>query len=398
MQRLLHNIFQIGITSEHSTYEKKIRVFFNQITFFGSIFMFSQAIIFSFIDPILSLIQFIGPLGCMLGLWLHKKVNFTVARLVGFSLVMISGGISAAFIGQENSFHLVSLTVIVANVICFSKKDLLPSLVVTILGIIAIIVTELDFFNQHYTNLPNPNIFRAITIAGMLGFLLFELYFISGLSEDSENIADAKLEKVKNTVRAQNEGITLMMKEIHHRVKNNFQIIISMLNQKANYLEDEELIELFDSTKERINSMSLLHQKIYQTHNIARFNLQEYLETLTESLLETYDSIREIEMIVESDIEEIPNDFIVSFALILNELITNSIKHAFTDGRSAKITIQATKTDSMYNLYYADNGVWKNPKDPKSFGMDLIRLLTEQFSGEMKVKHSDEGTSYDFRF
>lgn len=394
-----NKLSKIGIESNQTTYEKKIRTFFNQISIVGGLFMLMQAITFSFwIHPEIGLIQIVGPIGCAFGLYLHHKNHFSAARIISFSLVMIGGGVSSAFIGKEYAFHLASLTVIVATVICFSSKEFLLSLIPLFVGFVGITLTETNIIQRGYTNLPPPHEFRAMTIVGTLIFVLYELYFITGMSESSENVVDTKLRKINKTVQIQNEELTLMMREIHHRVKNNLQIIISLLRLRSHDLDDQKSKELFDTTIDRIQSMSILHQKIYQSKNIARFNVQEYLQTLTDSLMQSYGSDKSIEVIIESDIEEIPNDFIVSFALILNELVTNSLKHAFSESKPAKIIIRAMQKDEGFSLHYSDNGVWKKAKNENSFGLELIKLLTEQISGEFDLQKTESGTSYDFSF
>jgi two-component sensor histidine kinase len=396
---IYNKITQIGIHSGLSTYERKIRIFFNQISIIGGIFMLLQAIFFAVaIDPLLGLYMFIGPIGSALGLYLHKIDKFLTARIISYSMVMIGGGIASVLIGKDHAFHLGSLTVIFANVICFSKKEFWYSLIPIMVAAILIILTESNHFKIHYPNLPEPENFRLGTIFGTLVFVLFELYFITGMSEASENVVETKLKKVKNTVEIQNEELTLMMREIHHRVKNNLQIIISLLRLRSHDLDDEKSKDLFESTIDRIQSMSILHQKIYMSKNISKFNMQEYLEALTDNLIQSYSVEKNIQLEIKSDIDEIDNDFVVSFALILNELISNSLKHAFNDKNDGLIIIEALKKEDQFILNYSDNGKWIESEKEESFGLELIDLLTEQISGSYSIDKTPNSTVYNFTF
>ncbi len=396
---MIRKITYLGIHNGLTTHERKIHLFFNQIILIGGLFMFLQAVFFALvIQPELGFLMFIGPIGSVIGLYLHSIGRFTLARILSFSLVMIGGAIPSALIGKEHAFHLASLTVIVANIICFSKKEFFYSLIAILVALVGIFLTESNEIKQFYPNLPSAESFRLVTILGTLTFVLFELYFITRLSEDSENVADTKYKKVRNTVSIQHEEIQLMMREIHHRVKNNLQIIISLLRLRANDLSDEKAKQLFDTTIDRIQSMSILHQKIYQSRNISKFNVQDYIETLTNNLISTHAIKCDIELEVNSNIEEIDNDFIVSFALILNELISNSLKHAFNDKQNGKIQIEFNKQGKELSLFYKDSGQWKKPVTDDSFGLELIGLLTEQIQGSFERKTPENGTEYHFSF
>lgn len=361
--------------------------------------MFLQSIVFTFLIEVeLGLFMFIGPIGIAIGLGLHSAGHFKAARIISFSFVMIGGGIPSTMIGKEYAFHLASLNVIVANVICFSKKEFFLSLIPTSIALIIIGITESNVIKQYYPNFPPAEAFRAVMILSTLIFVLVELYFITRLSENAENNVETKYRRAKNTVSVQNEEIQLMMREIHHRVKNNLQIIISLLRLRSNDLTDEKAKSLFDTTIDRIQSMSILHQKIYQSKNISKFNVEDYIESLTNSLIQSYAVESQIDLKVKSNVEEINNDFIVSFALILNELISNSLKHAFGDDIRGSIQIEFMKNEEQSTLIYRDSGKWKSDASEKSFGLELIGLLTEQIQGTYQRNISPQGTEYQFNF
>ncbi|MCB0478876.1 MAG: sensor histidine kinase, partial [Crocinitomicaceae bacterium] len=393
---MIGNLSYLGVHDGLTTHEKKIHIFFNQISLFGGGFMLLQALFFTISTPSLGGWMFIGPFGSIIGLYLHQKGNFTTARVVSFSLVMIGGGIPSALLGKEYAFHLASLTVIIANVICFSKKEIFYSIIPISIAAIFIGLTESNALVQTFPSLDKAEYLRTGTIIGTLIFVLVELYFITWLGEESENVADTKYKKARNTVSIQNEEIQLMMREIHHRVKNNLQIIISLLRLRSNDLTDEKAKNLFDTTIDRIQSMSILHQKIYQSKNISKFNVQDYIETLTNNLIQSNAVDSQIDLSIKSNVEEINNDFVVSFALILNELISNSLKHGFGDEIKGGIEIEFMKNDGHTTLFYKDTGNWKENPDTNSFGLELIGLLTEQIQGTFERKLTSSGTEYHF--
>ncbi|MEZ4936126.1 MAG: sensor histidine kinase [Crocinitomicaceae bacterium] len=395
---MIKKISYLGVHDGLTTHEKKIHIFFNQISFFGGIFMLLQAIFFSIADPFLGMWMFIGPIGVVIGLILHTYEKFTLARVYSFSLVMLGGGIPSIFLGKEYAFHLASLNVIVANIICFSRKEIYYSLIPVMIASVLIGLTESNLLAYSFPNLPKAEYLRTATIIGTLIFILTELYFITWLGEQSLNVADSKYKKARNTVSIQNEEIQLMMREIHHRVKNNLQIIISLLRLRSHDLTDVKAKNLFDTTIDRIQSMAILHQKIYQSKNISKFNVQDYIESLTNSLIQSNAVESRINLKIKSNVEEINNDFIVSFALILNELISNSLKHAFGEEQRGSIEIEFMKNEGHTSLFYKDSGKWKKGSETNSFGLELIGLLTEQIQGTFERKLTSSGTEYHFKF
>lgn len=196
----------------------------------------------------------------------------------------------------------------------------------------------------------------------------------------------------------------VLLKEIHHRVKNNLQIVRSMLNLQLLNTGDEQVAGMLKESKNRIYSMSLIHEKLYQSETLARINLSEYIRTLVDNLFVSYgvnDKAVSSKIIVDDVGLNI--DTIVPCALIINELISNALKHAFPDtgahrGQKGKITIRLCRDrDNKFILEVSDNGIGL-PKDfsvenSTSLGLKIVGVLVRQLRGSISME-SKRGTKF----
>ena len=189
---------------------------------------------------------------------------------------------------------------------------------------------------------------------------------------------------------------TVMLKEIHHRVKNNLQVISSLLRLQSYEIDEESTRIHFQDAVNRVSAMALIHEKMYQNEDLSKINLKNYIKTLSDELLNSLGHNVPVSIDVESDIELLNTDSLVPLALIINELITNTIKHAFLEQKTGIITVDVKKIDDNYfQLVYADNGVWKTPKRKNSFGLELIASLVDQLEGSMNFS-IENGSTYKF--
>jgi len=176
-----------------------------------------------------------------------------------------------------------------------------------------------------------------------------------------------------------------LLKEIHHRVKNNLQIIISLINLQAQKAEDKELLK---ETTNRIRAIARVHEKFYQSEDLASINLKEYIKDIISELKATYKLPRIKFNIQIQDIKLTINQAIPC-GLIINETLTNSMKHAFPD-REGTITVKAYKSRDSINLIMEDDGIGFpegfKPEECETMGMRLIYALTRQIDGEIKIK------------
>jgi len=219
---------------------------------------------------------------------------------------------------------------------------------------------------------------------------------------DNEQTAALQAEKAK--LEQANERIVVLIKEMHHRVKNNLQVIASLLRLQASTMEDERLQTAFDQSQSRVMSMALIHEKLYQGDELATLDVALYLQELFAELIRVNNVGERIQYRTHID-QGLSFDLntMVPLGLLLNELITNSFKHAFTGRATGHIKLAITSVqDGSYDLIYTDDGVGiplsKMQPDGTSLGVSLIESLAEQLNGRMTVEGGDKGTYYHIRF
>ena len=221
-----------------------------------------------------------------------------------------------------------------------------------------------------------------------------------------EDITDRKRDekKIKDSLREKE----VLLKEIHHRVKNNMQIICSLLNLQADQIVDEKARTVYRNSQDRIRSMALIHEKLYQSRDLARIDFKGYVDDLVSYLTSVY-GIDSSKITLKPRVSDIylGIDTAIPLALIINELVSNSIKHAFKDRDSGEIWIEflSEQNDDSKKRHYVlevgDNGVGlpKNLdiRDIKTFGLDLVLSLTEQVDGKLSLDLG-RGTTFQIRF
>jgi len=196
----------------------------------------------------------------------------------------------------------------------------------------------------------------------------------------------------------------ILLKEIHHRVKNNLQIVTSLLKLQSKYVSDEKAIELLMESQNRVQSMSLIHQKLYQTRDFSHIDLNEYIQTVTMHLQHSFGILEDrVKIHVEARGIIMSIDNAIPSGLIINELVSNSLKYAFPDGKKGEIHILTAfdKFNGDYWLTVRDNGIGI-PKDlditkSNSYGLSLVNLLVGQMGGSLEVYLSG-GTEFRINF
>ncbi len=189
----------------------------------------------------------------------------------------------------------------------------------------------------------------------------------------------------------------VLMREIHHRVKNNLQIMSSLLKLQAEDTRSEVVKQNFSEAINRIRSMALIHEKMYQGEDLTKIDIEAYLVSLAKEITESIQSESNIEFTVSSDLHDIDVNNVVSVSLIFNELITNSVKHGFKDQRNGSIVIRIEVEGEDVIFDYRDNGKWIAPQKEDTFGLELISSLTEQLEGSFR-RTTNDGTQYTFNF
>lgn len=231
-----------------------------------------------------------------------------------------------------------------------------------------------------------------VIIAGLLLILLMVLY-VTYQNNIKQNI------KLEN----QNEEKEFLLKEIHHRVKNNLGIVSSLLDLQADKIKDPKIIAAIEESRNRVYSMSMIHQKLYQGTNLSTIEMKDYLIDLSKHILDSYGFEHKVEYIYNLEDMQLDVDSAIPLGLIVNELLTNSFKHAFPKGRKGFVylTCRHLSKDRIL-LEVGDDGIGllefdKEDDQGRGFGTQLIDLLIQQLDGSIMTM-SGEGTKIRMEF
>ncbi|WP_428654832.1 histidine kinase dimerization/phosphoacceptor domain -containing protein [Runella sp.] len=238
------------------------------------------------------------------------------------------------------------------------------------------------------------------TGTGLLALLLGGMIFLYQKVQKQNVILASQrnqLTKQNHTISEQSGKLELMMKELHHRVKNNLQIVSSLLNLQTYNMEDPKAVRAIREGQQRIEAMSLIHQRLYQKEHLTTIDMQEYLSNLVESIMRSYGYDPEhFDLALDIQERELDVELAMPIGLIVNELVTNSFKYAYHTNNHPALAV-SLKSDNGISLDVRDNGpgvdiaTWQNRKG--SFGKKLIKSLSEQLGGEAQIQN-ENGTWY----
>ena len=209
--------------------------------------------------------------------------------------------------------------------------------------------------------------------------------------------------KAEERIKSSLQEKEVLLREIHHRVKNNLQVISSLLDLQAGYTDDKKATELLLESQNRVRTMALVHERLYQSHDLAQIDFSTYLKELTTTLFHSYriDGNR-VGLQVFSDSIFLDIDRAIPCGLIINELVSNALKHAFPDNRKGMITVELRRVkEKQYTVIVNDNGIGL-PKDldlhhTETLGLQLVSGLAVQLDATIGVQRQN-GTQFELRF
>ncbi|MFT4603223.1 MAG: two-component sensor histidine kinase [Arenicella sp.] len=444
VKRFWQFISYLGVEekAKFSSDESKIRIFFNRCLFIGSFSIIGTLIgSYPFIGHY-SLLNLITNLAIIIAFVLHVKGYFNVAkRVVVYSLYGV-GLTLTALSGGDFLYHTGIITVLTFSWVMFSpKKDFFELALFSLLAAFGYLIGEFNLFDApDFSQHPAT---PSTRISNLIGYTFVTLIFISfirrlnfqyeeklqktleekelllqeillqkGELEDKGAFLENEISKrtselleQKEILEIKNSEKIVLLKEIHHRVKNNLQIIVSLLNLQSRKFEDPKVIEAIQETQNRIISMSLVHQRMYKTDDFVAIDFKNYAELLFENIRTLYvskekniDHINDIAPNLRLDVETS-----IPLGLIINEMFTNSFKHAFNENEvNNVISISMLEQDrGHYVLKFLDNGCGLPEnleiETSDSLGLQLMEALTEQINGELKY-YNEEGAVFELRF
>lgn len=216
---------------------------------------------------------------------------------------------------------------------------------------------------------------------------------VSGIAHDvtEKKIAQQRMEQSLKEKE-------VLLKEVHHRVKNNMQVISSILNLQSSYVSDDYALSLLKESQNRIKTMAYIHESLYQNKSFTSVNFSDYIATLTNNIIQSYSvSEEKVKLILNLEKINLNLDSSIPTGLIVNELITNAIKHAFPSSTRGHINVNLKSENNTVYLEVKDNGVGFDSnidfRNTNSLGLQLVRTLIDQIEGDLKFKsEKDKGT------
>ena len=293
--------------------------------------------------------------------------------LKAYQFALISRQLSDTLLNQENSRQVNELTAVYEN----AEKE---TLIEKLNSANAVSLTE----EKSRRTERNYFIFCSV-LFGLLAAVAYKAL---------------KSNRTKNKIIQQSLAEKeILLREIHHRVKNNLQIVSSLLSLQSNYIKDEKALDAVKDSRNRVHSMGLIHQHLYQEQDVTSIDVQEYMAQLADNLFQSY-NINGENVVLEKKIAPIKLDIdtLIPIGLIMNELLTNCLKYAFPAGRKGKINLLLQEVENRLQLSVYDDGEGLpndfNTKGKASFGHSMIDAFLMKLDGEMKI-NSDGGTKVD---
>jgi len=205
--------------------------------------------------------------------------------------------------------------------------------------------------------------------------------------------------ETENQIKASLLEKETLLKEIHHRVKNNLQVISSLLNLQSGFISDEKSVEIFREIRNRIMSMALVHEKLYQSDNLTQIDFSGYIDDIGRKLFQAYEiTPNTVTLKTSVDKVDLSIDKAIPFGMIISELLSNCLKHAFPEGRRGEIEITLRREKNNLILFtLKDNGIGfptdRDFRNTETFGLQLMNSLVDQLQGTVKIER-DGGTTF----
>ncbi|HPG37811.1 MAG TPA: two-component regulator propeller domain-containing protein [bacterium] len=244
-------------------------------------------------------------------------------------------------------------------------------------------------------------------IFGILFFIALVLTFIkirtNNIKQQNvilEGVNQQLKTEIGERIRAENKikdslmEKEVLLRELHHRVKNNLQIIRSLITLQSKHINDKKALAAFDDISKRIFSMALVHEKMYKSNNFVDINFREYIESMVRELFYSYEITGNIELDLSIQDISLGLDVAIPCGLVINELVTNSLKHAFPNGKKGLLQIHLQKQDDhSIQLSVSDNGKGIapdiDPHNPNTLGLTLVKILTQQLNGNLEIRNNN---------
>lgn len=348
------------------------------------------------------LTMFSGASISMLCLLIVKlKRNYTLV----FHIYSLSGVLITSYnlIFFHHSMHLGDVLWMLAGVsLAFFCLGRVLGFILLLVSLTAIVLFVFYSLNIHIESIQARTNYQklALAIEMISGFGLnyYLFYLFLNMNHYSEKKLVESYDQLKEQnarILLQNDEKTTLVREVHHRVKNNLQIVVSLLRMQSQEVDNPEFRSLFQESINRIMAMSLIHQKLYKNDNLSQIRVDDYLKELITEIMSLSFKEQGVRYEIKTGVEKIGLKTLIPVGLLINELVSNSLKHAFDDFADARIEIEIQKEgENCLRIHYFDNGIWKHQVENSTFGLILIDTLIEQLDGSKEIQREASGTTY----
>ncbi len=328
----------------------------------------------------------------------HKRLILTynitsILSMIGATIVTIYSG------GIQSPFVFVLAIVVFAGYVTtkvFGQLYLIVNL--SVLAILFLYDTGDFQLSENTIPLESRNWFAFLSA-------VFAVYLLGGVFGKNLLRAHHKLYKSRNEIQERIEEKEMLLKEVHHRVKNNLQTVSSLLSLQSRALADEKISNIIKSSQNRVVSMAMVHEMLYKRDDyLSKVELKPYVKELCDYLVRSVKgSTNNVKVDLDIDDNKLSIDTVIPLGLIINETITNALKYGISEGSEGEIHVSLQKLDdNRYEMYLGDNGIGYsediNPRTSNSLGLKLIYNLARQLRGTISRDYTKKGTYYRIIF
>ncbi len=330
------------------------------------------------------------------------KKYFTPSIIIIYALAAIFILSPLHFFNGASAGPTIYLLIMMLNIFLLIAP---PKMQLWLYGMYTVAILAMFLFEYLFPNMAVAYTSSTQRIADHVTVIIYSFFFTMivirlfrrSYDREQNTILKQKIElqKAFETTNEKNKAIESLIKELHHRVKNNLQVVSSLLSLHSNRIEDNKARIALEDGKKRVEAMAMIHQRLYMDREVTAVNIEEYMESLAVSIAESF-GYTSTAIISKFNLQH-PNmhiDQAIPIGLIVNELITNSFKHAFNSISKPKVNVGIEQKGTNLILQVSDNGSgYTNTKNELAFGMKLVNTLVTQLDAAMEIKN-DIGATF----
>ncbi len=396
IKKSIHKYFEVPVLQKEDIYEESKYILTCKLFSYITLALFFICILnLVYFSPPKFIITGIAGVACFISYSFIKKTGKYYYASIISNIVCALMLVTSLYVNPKNPHILEGLWMINSALFAFLTLGKKYGLIFTLFHALNLEIyyilnvdNQINYIFYHPLNLEDVMEICISMAIAILTFIHINWVTISTNSLAARKIEDSSdiLKEQFQTISKQNEEKTVMLKEIHHRVKNNLQLIISLLRLQSRELSNPDAIIQFEDAINRILTISLVHEKMYQANDLSQLNLHEYFSSLGRDIIHAHIENSQIKLHLDFTIEHTKLKPIVPIAMIFNELISNSLKHGKRTNEELVIHFSMKNTENDTLVFtYSDNGTWVETTNKNTFGLELIEALIHQIEGKMEI-------------